>query len=270
MSQGGASYGGSHGVGSGAAKAAAPAAPQTREQQLLAQIKGNPAALMQMSDQDAADTVAAIEKLPIATDGTQRDCFVQRYINLIGWDTRKPEVLADAAYERARKQAGEDSMYHADKATNAKMGKQFNQQLMTGNQMYASEGVHGAGTYWVNNDAGNSGGYGKYQVKAFLNSKAKPITTWELRQDYAQLRRKKPKLFAALRNAKRGDYGGDAETMYPVLAAARGKNVILNVGLSPTRNTKRSRGQYVVTLDRSTLTMSSKTITNADGYTPNW
>ena len=63
----GGSMGGSHGMGGaggGAAKAAAPAAPQTREQQLLAQIKGNPAALMQMSDQDAADTVRAIDNLP--------------------------------------------------------------------------------------------------------------------------------------------------------------------------------------------------------------
>lgn len=76
----GGSMGGSHGMGGGsaggAAKAAAPAAPQTREQQLLAQIKGNPAALMQMSDQDAADTVVAVEKQAIATDGSQRDCFV--------------------------------------------------------------------------------------------------------------------------------------------------------------------------------------------------
>lgn len=42
--------GGSHGMGRGGAavKAAAPAqaAPQTRQQLLLAQIKGNPAALM--------------------------------------------------------------------------------------------------------------------------------------------------------------------------------------------------------------------------------
>lgn len=76
----GGSMGGSHGMGGGgsaggAAKAAAPAqaAPQTRQQQLLAQIKGNPAALMQMSDQDALETVKAIAAQPIATDGTQND-----------------------------------------------------------------------------------------------------------------------------------------------------------------------------------------------------
>ena len=108
----GGSMGGSHGMGGGggaggAAKAAAPAAPvvqavappappkpkpkpkQTREQQLLAQVKGNPAALMQMSDQDAADTVAAVEKQALATDGSQRDCFVQRYMAEIGWATNR-------------------------------------------------------------------------------------------------------------------------------------------------------------------------------------
>ena len=79
----GGSMGGSHGMGGGggaggAAKAATPAAPQTREQQLLAQIKGNPAALMQMNDQDALDTVKAIATQPIATDGTQNVTFCQR------------------------------------------------------------------------------------------------------------------------------------------------------------------------------------------------
>lgn len=108
----GGSMGGSHGMGGGggaggAAKAAAPApaASQTREQQLLAQIKGNPAALMQMSDQDAADTVRAIDNLPIAKDGTQNDTFVQRYMSLVGWDANKPTVLSEAAYEKARQKA---------------------------------------------------------------------------------------------------------------------------------------------------------------------
>lgn len=106
----GGSMGGSHGMGGGggaggAAKAAAPAASQTREQQLLAQIKGNPAALMQMSDQDAADTVDAIAKQSIRTDGTQNDTFIQRYLNAIGFSEPKPELLSDTAYEKARKKS---------------------------------------------------------------------------------------------------------------------------------------------------------------------
>lgn len=269
----GGSMGGSHGMGGGgsaggAAKAAAPAAPQTREQQLLAQIKGNPAALMQMSDQDAADTVRAIDNLPIAKDGTQNDTFVQRYMSLVGWDANKPTVLSETAYEKARQKAGEESMYHADRASNAAAGKKMNQQLLSGKQAYYSLGVHGAGTYWAQSDAGESGLYGQYQVKAFLNGKAKPISGYQLKQDFAQLRRRKPKLYNALAVAKRGNYGGNPETMYPILAAARGRNVIITNywGTSTTR----TGGMYVVTLDRSALTMSSKTITNATGSTPNW
>ena len=109
---------------------------------------------------------------------------------------------------------------------------------------------------------------GQYQVKAFLNGKARPITTYQLKQDFQQLRRRKPKLYNALAIAKRGSYGGSPETMYPILAAARGKNVILDNYWG--NSTQRSARQYVVTLDRSVLTMSSKTIANADGYTPNW
>lgn len=267
----GGSMGGSHGLSGdgGAAKAAAPKAPaQTREQKLLAQIKGNPAALMQMSDQDAADTVRAIDNLPIAKDGTQNDTFVQRYMSLIGWDTNKPTILSETAYEKARQKAGEESMYHADNASNAAAGKKMNQQLLSGKQAYYSLGVHGAGTYWAQSDAGGSGGYGQYQVKAFLNGKAKPISGYQLKQDFAQLRRRKPKLYNALAVAKRGDYGGNPETMYPILAAARGRNVIISNYWNTS--TTRTGGMYVVTLDRSALTMSRKTITNATGNTLNW
>lgn len=269
----GGSMGGSHGMGGGsaggAAKAAAPApaAPQTREQQLLAQIKGNPAALMQMSDQDAADTVAAVEKQAIATDGSQRDCFVQRYMAEIGWATNKPELLTDAAYEKARKKAGEESMYHADKNFGGKTGKHYNQQLQTGSTAYYSEGYSGAGTYWAHNSAADSACYGRYQVKAFLNRKAKLVTTYTLANDARQLKRQKPKLYAALIGAKRG-YGRNEESLYPILAAARGCNVIVRDTFSP--QVSRSAGQYIVTLDRGALTMSKKTVAGATTYMNNW
>lgn len=264
----GTSMGGSHGMGGGGGAAkAAPAAPQTREQQLLARIQGDPAALLQMSDQDAADTVAAIEKLPIATDGTERDCFIQRYLNAIGWSDNKPVVLDDAAYEKARKQAGEESMYHSVKNFGGKTGDVFNQQLMTGKTAYASEGYYGAGTYWAHNDAGASGDYGPHQVKAFLNKKAKLVTTYTLNQEWHRIAVKKPRLFAAIKNAD-GGYGGNAEALYPVIAASMGRNVILNNQYNGRTN--RTKSQYVVTLDRSVTTMSSKTISNAWGFTRNW
>ena len=109
----GGSMGGSHGMGGGggAAKAAVPAAPQTREQQLLAQIKGNPAALMQMSDQDALDTVKAIAAQPIATDHTQNDTFCQRWLNATGLANEMPEVLDDVAFGKARRKASADKLY---------------------------------------------------------------------------------------------------------------------------------------------------------------
>ena len=115
----GGSMGGSHGMGGAgaAAKATAPAphaAPQTRDQQLLAQIKGNPAALMQMSDQDALDTVKAIAAQPIATDGTQNDTFCQRWLNATGLANEMPEVLDDVAFGKARRKAGADKLYHSD------------------------------------------------------------------------------------------------------------------------------------------------------------
>ena len=181
MGDTGGTYSGSHGMGGGGGAAKA-AAPQTREQQLLAQIKGNPAALMQMSDQDAADTVDAIAKQSIRTDGTQNDTFIQRYLNAIGFSEPKPELLSDTAYEKARKKAGEASMYHADKNFGGKTGDTFSTQLQSGNMMFSCNGYYGAGTYWAWDSAGASGGYGPYQVKAFLNGKAKIVTIAQLDQ----------------------------------------------------------------------------------------
>lgn len=269
----GGSMGGSHGMGGGAgggaAKAAAQAAPQTREQQLLAQIKNDPTAILKMSDRDAADTVAAIEKLPIATDGTERDCFIQRYMDLIGWSTNKPTVLDDKAYETARKQAGEKSLYHSVKNYGGKVGTEFNQQLMTGKTAFSFEGLYGAGTYWVHDNASSSANYGPHQVKAFLNSKAKVVSTHQLRQEWTQTAIKRPRLFAALSKAKRGSYGGDEETIYAFLAASKGYNVIVKSDYT-NNSTARRRGQYVITLDRSATTMSGKTISNASRGMQNW
>lgn len=149
----GGSMGGSHGMGGGgsaggAAKAAAPAqaAPQTRQQQLLAQIKGNPAALMQMSDQDALDTVKAIAAQPIATDGTQNDTFCQRWLNATGLANEMPEVLDDVAFGKARRKAGANKLYHSDAPYDGKATTAVKtlQQLQTGKTAFASFGTHGS------------------------------------------------------------------------------------------------------------------------------
>lgn len=267
MSQGGASYGGSHGMGGGggaggAAKAAAPAAPQTREQQLLAQIKGNPAAILKMSDQDAADTVTAIAKQRIRTDGTQNNTFIQRYLNAVGFSDSKPQLLNDSAYEKARMKAKETSMYHADKSFGGKTGDHYNKQLQSGDTVFASNGYYGGGTYWAWGSASASSGYGRYQCKGFLNGKARVITTDQLDKMGRSFSARNPKTYAALVKARAG-YGGADETLYSFLAASHGYNVI-------QRGPRKRVGTYMVTLDRSVLTMSTKTIKNAQQGMTNW
>lgn len=182
----GGSMGGSHGMGGGggaggAAKAATPAAPQTREQQLLAQIKGNPAALMQMNDQDALDTVKAIATQPIATDGTQNDTFCQRWLNATGLANEMPEVLDDVAFGKARRKTGADKLYHSDKSTDGTSASAVKtlKQLQTGSTAYASFGTHGSGTYLDTSAVSNAryyAGANGSQVKLFLNRNAKVAT----------------------------------------------------------------------------------------------
>lgn len=261
----GGSMGGSHGMsgGGGAAKAAAPKAPaQTREQKLLAQIKGNPAAILKMSDQDALDTVKAIEKQSIATDGTQNDTFIQRYLNATGLSNSKPQLLDDSSYEKARMKAHEVSMYHADRERSVKLANAHNQQIQGGDTMFSANGYYGAGIYWAWGSADASAGYGRHQIKSFLNSKAKVITTDKLDSLKQTFRRSHPNTYAMLKAAKRG-YGLNNETLYSFIAASNGYNVI-------QCDRKRSPGTYMVTLDRSALTMSKKKINNAYDGMDNW
>ena len=56
-----------------------------------------------MSDQDAADTVDAIAKQSIRTDGTQNNTFIQRYLNAVGFTDDTPQLLSETAYEKAAK-----------------------------------------------------------------------------------------------------------------------------------------------------------------------
>ena len=64
------------------------------------------------------------------------------------------------------------------------------------------------------------------------------------------------------------EYGRNEESLYPILAAARGCNVIVRDTFSP--QVSRSAGQYIVTLDRGALTMSKKTVAGATTYMNNW
>ena len=211
MSQGGASYGGSHGMGGGGgtakASAAAAAPAQTREQQLLAQIKGNPAALMQMSDQDALDTMQEIAKMPLPSDGTQANTFLQRYLNATGLANEKPTVLDEKAFEAERKKIGARILYHSDMPTDGTIAstRKTQKQLQTGATAYASSGVHGSGTYLDVSAYDNALYYGGggTQVKLFLNRNTKLAHSSDLLQAEANFRVKHPKTYAYLQGLDR-------------------------------------------------------------------
>lgn len=217
----GGSMGGSHGMGGAgaAAKATAPAphaAPQTRDQQLLAQIKGNPAALMQMSDQDALDTVRAIAAQPIATDGTQNDTFCQRWLNATGLANEMPEVLDDVAFGKARRKAGAYKLYHSDIPYdgNAATAVKTLNQLQTGKTAFASFGTHGSGTYLdtdATSNARNYAGFNGSQVKMFLNKNAKVATFPDLFQAQANFQAKHPKTYKHLIQTQTGTMWGASE-----------------------------------------------------------
>lgn len=190
--------GGSHGMGGGKA-----VAPQTREQQLLAQIRSDPTALMRMSDQDALDTVRAIEKQDIAHDGTQNDTFVQRYLNATGLANELPTVLDEEAFEKARKKEGAQTLYHSDEPSGGgglASAHKTQQQLQTGKNAFASRGVMGSGTYLDMDCVGNAVAYGKggTQVKMFLNKNAKMIMPHEVTKAREAFQKKHPKTYQYL------------------------------------------------------------------------
>ena len=262
----GGSMGGSHGMGGGggaggAAKAAAQVAPQTREQQLLAQIKGNPAALMQMSDQDALDTMHEIAKMPLPDDGTRNNTFLQRYLEATGLANEKPTVLDEKAFETERQKIGARVLYHSDLPTDGTIAsaRRTQQQLQTGATAYASCGVHGSGTYLDTDAASNAicYGYGGTQVKLFINRNAKLARSSDLLQAESNFRVKHPKTYAYLQglDKKLGKHRkSEIKTIY---LTAAGYNVF-----------SRPNG-YKVAYSRKALTICN-VMKDASTVTTNW
>lgn len=260
----GGSMGGSHGMGGGggaggAAKAAA--ASQTREQQLLAQIKGNPAALMQMSDQDALDTMQEIAKMPLPSDGTRNNTFLQRYLEATGLANEKPTVLDEKTFEAERQKIGARVLYHSDLPTDGTIAsaRRTQQQLQTGATAYASCGVHGSGTYLDTDAASNAicYGYGGTQVKLFINRNAKLARSSDLLQAESNFRVKHPKTYAYLQglDKKLGKHRkSEIKTIY---LTAAGYNVF-----------SRPNG-YKVAYSRKALTICN-VMKDASTVTTNW
>lgn len=256
----GGSMGGSHGMGGGGGAAKAPA-PQTREQQLLAQIKGNPAALMQMSDQDALDTMQEIAKMPLPSDGTRNNTFLQRYLEATGLANEKPTVLDEKTFETERKKIGARVLYHSDLPTDGTIAsaRRTQQQLQTGATAYASCGVHGSGTYLDTDAASNAicYGYGGTQVKLFINRNAKLARSSDLLQAESNFRVKHPKTYAYLQglDKKLGKHRkSEIKTIY---LTAAGYNVF-----------SRPNG-YKVAYSRKALTICN-VMKDASTVTTNW
>lgn len=262
----GGSMGGSHGMGGGgsaggAAKAPAQAAPQTRQQQLLAQIKGNPAALMQMSDQDALDTMQEIAKMPLPDDGTRNNTFLQRYLEATGLANDMPTVLDESAFETERQKIGARVLYHSDLPTDGTIAsaRKTQQQLQTGATAYASCGVHGSGTY-LDTDATSNAicyGYGGTQVKLFINRNAKLARSSDLLQAESNFRGKHPKTYAYLQglDKKLGKHRkSEIKTIY---LTAAGYNVFSRPG------------GYKVAYSRKALTICN-VMKDASTVTTNW
>lgn len=260
MSQGGASYGGSHGMGGGgAAKAAAPA--QTREQQLLAQIKGNPAALMQMSDQDALDTMHEIAKMPLPDDGTRNNTFLQRYLEATGLANEKPTVLDEKVFEAERQKIGARVLYHSDLPTDGTIAsaRKTQQQLQTGDTAYASCGIHGSGTYLDVDAASNASvyGWGGSQVKLFINKNARVARIDDRRRAEAQFQATHPKTYQYLTGLD-GKLGKKRTLeLYTIFLTSAGYNVFSRPG------------GYKVAYSRKALTICS-TIRDSSTVTTNW
>lgn len=254
----GGSMGGSHGMGGGGAAAA----PQTREQQLLARIKGNPAALMQMSDQDALDTVKEIEKMPLPDDGAHNNTLLQRYLVATGLANEKPTVLDEPAFEAERKKIGARILYHSDEpvaGTGIEFTRKTQKQLQTGATAYASCGVHGSGTYLDTDAVNNAREYGRggTQVKLFLNKNAKVAYSSDLMQAEVNFRVRHPKTYDYLHslNRKLGKHRrSELKTIYLT---------------SSGYNAYSRPGGYKVAYSRKALTICSN-IRDAATITNNW
>lgn len=268
----GGSIGGSHGM-QPAAKAAAPAAKtkkvtpkapaakMTPGQALVAKLKSDPGAMLKMSDSEALTAMREIAKQ--AVGASENDTLVQRYMDAIGWSDVKPTILQPGAYGKARQAAGAVNMYHADKDYGGTSGAVFNQNYLTGSKAYSYNGYYGAGTYWASQSASSSGSYGNHQIKSFLNSSAKTIRRSDLNKLVTRFQTTHPATTNYLTNTRMRGYGGSAETLLPIVAAAHGYNTIL-------AEDSMSRGSYVVTLNRGATTVCSKTNNNANSNMKDW
>ena len=247
----GSSAAGSQGVHTPAAQPAPP--PQTRAQQLMAQVAADPTALASLSDADAQTVVQSVAQLPIVKNGTQEDSFMQRWLNHIGFTAGKPRVLDERSFNAAARNSGATVLYHADAPHGGTPSGTFVQQLLTGPTMYAAGGIYGDGTYWATSASASAsyGGSTGTQVKGFISkTRGRVAGPTEARKALAAFKNSHPKTWAWLqRNAKTKPGYSPSESLTAMALTAAGYNAY--------------------DFDRSTLTLCSKT-RKARGVTRNW
>ena len=207
------------------------------------------AAFSKLDDSDMASILAEIDQYETDDDLRLRHLQptdTQRFFNQIGWTEDKPEILTDAAYEKARKAAGAISLYHTDAPYNTLSTKSMMDQFRKGTQ-YLSGGIHGDGTYLAE-DAYDSWSYGNRQAtarqqKMFLNSNAKRITKQELTRKFNSWKESHPKAYDALWNMSQGyqtkqSRWKSTEGSISIFAAMMGYNVIQSFNYYTVLNRK--------------------------------
>ena len=264
----GGSIGGSHGMQPAAptakSKKAAPkasASKTTSRQALVAKLKSDPGAILEMSDSDALTAMREISRQTVGA--SENDTLAQRYMDAIGWSDNKPTIMLPNNYERARQAAGAVNLYHSDRDFGGTSGAVFSQNYSHGSKAYSYNGYYGAGTYWAAQSASTSASYGPHQIKSFLNSSAKVLTQSELNRLMNEFQQTHPATAKYVAHSRKRGYGGTNENLIPIVAAANGYNTILT-------DSDMGRGSYVITLNRGATTVCALTKHNAHTGMPDW
>lgn len=289
---GSAAYSQRHG-GAASIAAAAPtqAAAQTAAattaniQQLIAQARQDPTAILSMSDDDAEQVVRTLSTESNIKQGTDNDTEVQRYFNAIGWSEERPEVLHESEFQARAKSATDgpafgEIMYHTDADRGGTKGEAYNRQYLYG-PMFFSRGWHGDGAYWANatgnngrkNGAEHSAIYGDSQIHGFFNKNARAISETDLITQIKSIHTRMPKLFARVNSIQSQSTNrawtskgvGIKDGTISVWASMLGYNAIY-VDLGATRQGDRG---YYVCLNKKAMTVS-RVRKPAGPITSNW
>ena len=188
-------------------------------------------------------------------DNKQQNTDTQKFFNYIGWTKETPEVLTEAEYQQALRDAGHPTqLYHSDYRYNGVGAREFARQFMgrlkdangVTYRQFLCGGYYGDGTYFSPH-ASVAKSYGPSQFRGFLNSNAKVGDYYQLSNKMSNDMMRYPALNYLLNKMSSGyaHQGGDTDGPFSVYAAMQGYNA--------------HKGVHVVVLNRSVLTMSEQT-----------